>query len=113
MIFTAVQQNILRNELIIFGKTDKSDITIQDTDYVAEMDRVLFDDPMDLIIKFNQEIGSPITVSVSKISDDFYVLYQNTDHIDLTKTELFVQETINRYVELDRGKEEVHDKTLA
>lgn len=113
MIFTAVQQNILRNELVIFGKTDKSDITIQDTDYVAEMNRVLFDDPMDLIIKFNPEIGNPITVSVSKISDEFYVLYQNTDHIDLTETELFVQEAINRRIELDRGKAEVHGKSLA
>lgn len=101
MIFTAVQQNILRNELIIFGKTDKSDITIQDTGYVAEMDRILFDDPMDLIIKFNREIGSPITVSMSKMGNEFYVLYQDTDHIDLAGTELFVREAMNRRIELE------------
>lgn len=65
MIFTAIKQDVLRNELIIFGKTDKSDITIQDTDYVAEMDRVLFNDPMDFTIKFNQKIDRPISFMYS------------------------------------------------
>lgn len=113
MIFTFVKHNILCNDLVIFGKTDESDIIIQDTDYVAEMDRILFDDPMDFTIKFNPEIGSPITVSISKISNEFYVLYQNTDYINLTKTELFVREAINRRVELDQGKAEIHGKSLA
>lgn len=113
MIFTFVKHNILCNDLVIFGKTDESDIIIQDTDYVAEMDRILFDDPMDFTIKFNPEIGSPITVSISKISNEFYVLYQNTDYINLTKTELFVRETINRFIELEKRKVEIHGKSLA
>ena len=104
MIFTAVQQNILRNELVIFGKTDKSDITIQDTDYVAEMDRVLFDDPMDFTIKFNQKIDRPITVSMSKVDNQFYVLYQDIDYINFDWTKIFVQETINRFIELEKKK---------
>ena len=113
MVFTAIQHNILCNELVIFGKTDKSDITIQDTDYVAEMDRVLFDNPMDFTIKFIQEIGNQITVSMSKVDNQFYVVYQNTDYINFNWTKLFVQETINRYVELEKRKAEIHGKSLA
>lgn len=113
MIFTAVKQNIPRNELTVFGKTDESDIIIQDTDYVAAMDRILFDDPMDFTIKFNPEIGSPITVSMSKVDNQFYVVYRDIDYINFDWTKLFVQETINRRIELDRGKEEIHDKSLA
>lgn len=51
MIFTAVQQNILSNELIVFGKLDKADWVVQDTGYIGDLNRVLFDDPMDFTIK--------------------------------------------------------------
>jgi len=78
---------------------------------VAEMDRVLFDNPMDFTIKFIQEIGDQITVSMSKVDNQFYVVYQNTDYINFNWTKLFVQETINRYVELEKA--EIHGKSLA
>lgn len=80
---------------------------------MAEMDRVLFDNPMDFTIKFIQEIGDQITVSMSKVDNQFYVVYQNTDYINFNWTKLFVQETINRYVELEKRKAEIHGKSLA
>lgn len=113
MIFTAVQQNILSNELIVFGKLDKADWVVQDTGYVGDMDQVLFDDPMDFTIKFIRIIRSPITVSTSKVDNAFYVVYENPDYINFDWTKPFVQETINRRIELDRGKAEIHGKSLA
>jgi len=66
---------------------------------------------MDFTIKFIQEIGDQITVSMSKVDNQFYVVYQNTDYINFNWTKLFVQETINRYVELEKA--EIHGKSLA
>ena len=66
MIFTAVKQDITRNELIVFGKIDESDRTIQDIDYI------IFD-----------------------------------------WTKIFVQETINRFIELEKRKAEIHGESLA
>lgn len=104
MIFTAVQQNILSNGLVVFGKTDESDLTIQDTGYIGDMDRILFDDPMDFTIKFIQEIGNSITVSMSKISNEFHVVYRSVEYVNFGWTKLFVQETINRRIELEQGR---------
>lgn len=113
MIFLAVEQRIKSNELIIFGKFDESDRHVCDTGYVAEMDRVLFDDPMDFVITFHCNIGSPITVSMSKTGNSFFVIYRDTDYINFDWAKIFVREAINRRIELDRGKEAIHGKTLA
>lgn len=68
------------------------------------MDRVLLDDPMDFTIKFNQKIDGPITVSMSKVDNQFYVLYQDIDYINFDWTKIFVQETINRFIEPEKKK---------
>lgn len=73
----------------------------------------MFDDPMDFTIKFNPEIDSPITVSMSKTGNAFFVIYQDTVYINFDRTKIFVQETINRYVELEKKKAEIHGKSLA
>lgn len=113
MKFEAVGQNIKSNELIVFGKFDESDRHICDTGYVAEMDRVLFDNLMDFTIKFNPEIDGPITVSMSKTGDAFFVIYRDTDYINFDRAKIFVQETINRFVELEKRKVEIHGESLA
>lgn len=113
MVFTAVKQNILSNELVIFGKIDDSDLVIQDTGYISSIDRILFDDPLDFVIKFNQEFGDSIIVSMSKISNEFYVVYRGAEYINFDWTTLFVQETINRRIELAKSKVKIHGKSLA
>lgn len=113
MIFTAIQQNILSNELVVFGELDKADWVIQDTGYLGDMDAVEFDDPLDFVIKIKQELGDSIIVSMSKISNTFYVVYTNTKYINFDQTKLSVQEIINRRIKLEQGKAKIHGKSLA
>lgn len=114
MIFTAVQQkSILCNELVVFGELDGDDWAIQDTGYLGDMDKIAFDDPLDFVIKFNREIGDPIIVSMSKISNTFYIVYTGEDYINFDNTKLFVQETINHRIKLETGKVKIHGKSLA
>lgn len=114
MIFTAVQQkSVLYNELVVFGKLDEGDWAIQDTGYLDDINKIEFDDPLDFVIKFNREIGDPIIVSMSKTGNSFFVIYRDTDYINFDQAKIFVQETINRYVELEKRKVEIHDESLA
>lgn len=113
MIFLAVEQHIKSNELLVFGKFDESDRHVCDTGYVAEMDRILFDDPMDFVITFHCNIGSPITVSMSKTGNSFFIIYRDTDYINFDQAKTFVQETINRFIELEKRKVEIHGESLA
>ena len=144
MILTTVCQDIVKpNEITIFGNLEDSDWVYTDTDYIATLDKIVYntfvdvettasydsEDPAtnaskphrpslccgltDFTIKFLLEIGKSITVSISKQTNTFYVVYRDTNYINLDGAILFTQETINRFIELEKRKVEIHDKSLA
>lgn len=145
MLFTTVCKDLVNpNEIIIFGNLEDSDWAYHDTDYIASLDTIVYNEyldrstlalydsmdpvlkdifkpcnsvllqePMDFGIKFLCEIGEPVTAYISKVFNTFFVVYSNIDYINLDGAKLFVQETINRFMELKAVRKETHGKSLA
>lgn len=104
MIFKAIVQDIAPNETVMFGKLDSSDWSYHDTNFIENLDKTLHYESMDFLVRFKREIGSPIIVSISKPFNSFYVICQDMTYISLDSIELFVRETINRFIELEKKR---------
>ena len=113
VIFKAIVQDIAPNETVIFGKLDDSDWSYHDANFVERLDKTLHYESMDFLVRFKREIGSPITVSICQAFNSFYVICQEMTYISLDSIELFVRETINRFIELEKRKVEIHGESLA
>lgn len=113
VIFKAIAQDVMPNETVIFGKLDDSDWSYHDASFVERLDKTLHYESMDFLVRFKREIGSPITVSICKAFNSFYVICQEMTYISLDSIELFVRETINRFIELEKRKVEIHGESLA
>lgn len=104
MTFKAITQYIIPNETVIFGKLDDSDWVYRDTSFVGCLDKTLHYESMDFLVRFKCEIGSPIIVSICKALNSFYVVCKEMTYISLDSIELFVRETINCFIELEKKK---------
>lgn len=130
MIFETICTKTLEsNDITIFGKLEESDWTYHDTDYVANIDKIVFHEcidvgrvsissalyrkRLDFDIKYLPEIGDPITVSICPEFNTFYILSWNMDFIDLNCMKLFVQETINHFMRLEKARKEINEGPLA